>query len=129
MAVVFHSFDMIYILILPFENGLSDVNFPHISVFFCNSTYYQIQFEVIFISNRFVFSSGIVSSEAFDITLMMVFFRRLPNLQIGKKLPLATDESTAADLTRIVYFRNKRAHCNSIDDKEFAEEYNVISKV
>lgn len=60
---------------------------------------------------------------------MMVFFRRLPNLNIGRRLPLATDESTAADLTRIVYFRNARAHSSSIDDTKFEEAYNVISKV
>ncbi|XP_063448426.1 ankyrin-1-like [Mytilus trossulus] len=68
---------------------------------------------------------GCVSSEAFDITLMMVFFRHLPNLHIGRRLPLETDESTAADLTRIVFFRNARAH--NIQDSVI-DEWSKIDK-
>ncbi|CAC5416813.1 unnamed protein product [Mytilus coruscus] len=73
--------------------------------------------------------TGSVSSADFDITLMMVFFRHLTPLHIGNKLPVEVDTSTAADLTRITYFRNKRAHSDSIDDKEFEEAYSIISKV
>ncbi|XP_052072850.1 uncharacterized protein LOC127710935 [Mytilus californianus] len=72
--------------------------------------------------------TGSASSADFDITLMMVFFRHLTPLRIGNKLPVEVDTSTAADLTRITYFRNKRAHSDSIDDQEFEEAYSIISK-
>ncbi|XP_052073795.1 uncharacterized protein LOC127711727 [Mytilus californianus] len=74
--------------------------------------------------------AGNVSSSTFDITLMTVFFRNIAKLSIGKQLPLVIDTSTAADLTRIVFYRNKSAHdsMETNDIQDFEKAYNVISE-
>lgn len=84
-----------------------------------------------YIWNVLFFFVGNVSSSTFDITLMMVFFRNIAKLSIGNQLPLVIDTSTVADLTRIVFYRNKSAHdameTNEIQD--FEKAYNEISEV
>ncbi|XP_052080503.1 ankyrin-1-like isoform X2 [Mytilus californianus] len=55
-------------------------------------------------------SSGTVTSKKFDLTLMICLIRHLTPIQIGDILPLKSDVSDGADLSRLKYYRNMFAH-------------------
>ncbi|XP_063409924.1 uncharacterized protein LOC134693147 isoform X2 [Mytilus trossulus] len=55
------------------------------------------------------------SSESFDITLMILLLQHLAEFRISEILPLNTDISVEADLSRIKYYRNKYFHSALIE--------------
>ncbi|CAC5418443.1 unnamed protein product [Mytilus coruscus] len=86
-------------------------------------------------SSRFSFikvgdSSVPVSSEDFDIRLMMVLMKNLANFDISEKLPMEADISESADLSRIKFIRNKLEQ--NIDkqtlDEEFEENWKQLTE-
>lgn len=61
----------------------------------------------------------------------MILIRNLTDLTIGKQLPLATDRSNSADLTRINQYRKivlKRCR-GTLSAKEFTLYWDDISRV
>ncbi|CAC5422317.1 unnamed protein product [Mytilus coruscus] len=73
-------------------------------------------------------SSGTVTSEKFDLTLMICLIRHLTPIQIGDILPLQSDVSNGADLSRLKYYRNKFAHHDAwtLTNKDFETYWNDI---
>ncbi|XP_076087737.1 uncharacterized protein LOC143058158 [Mytilus galloprovincialis] len=53
---------------------------------------------------------GTVTSTKFDLTLMICLIRHLTPIQVGDILPLKSDVSEGADLSRLKYYRNMFAH-------------------
>lgn len=51
-----------------------------------------------------------VKSTDMDLTLMICLLRHLQKMKFEDSLPLATNTSEAADLSRIKYYRNWIAH-------------------
>ncbi|XP_071145672.1 uncharacterized protein [Mytilus edulis] len=58
-------------------------------------------------------SSGIAISSTFDVTLMTCLLRNLAKINIQDNLPLSTDTSEEAALSRIKFYRNEIAHNES----------------
>jgi hypothetical protein len=72
------------------------------------------------------------SSKYFDITLMICLLRNLiPIVIMDDKLPLATDTSLGADLSRIKFYRSFIVHCDSalVDDTDFESYWNDVTLV
>ncbi|CAC5421615.1 unnamed protein product [Mytilus coruscus] len=61
---------------------------------------------------------GEISSQNFDITLMMLLIRNLTEITISSILPLPSQISLCDDLTRIHFYRNKIAH---VEDATISE--------
>ncbi|CAC5396072.1 unnamed protein product [Mytilus coruscus] len=61
---------------------------------------------------------------------MMILMKNLTELDISEKLPLDTDTSEVAWLSRIKYFRNKLVQNSDkkISDEEFEKDWNELSK-
>ena len=79
-----------------------------------------------------LFSGKQPSSKDFDITLMICLLRNLIPIDImDNKLPLETDTSWTADLSRIKYYRNIIVHCNNalVDDTDFESYWNDVTPV
>ncbi|XP_063405741.1 uncharacterized protein LOC134689705 [Mytilus trossulus] len=70
-------------------------------------------------------SSG-VSSDKFDISLMVCLLRNSTDLDIQDSLPLQTNLSTAADISRIKFYRNYIVHSESGEVTE--NKFTVIWK-
>lgn len=70
-------------------------------------------------------------STKFDLTLMICLIRNLTTIAIGDALPVASDTSQGADLSRLKHYRNKIVHCGVgiLSDKEFEECWTEISQV
>ena len=69
-------------------------------------------------------------SKNFDITLMICLLRNLIPIDImDNKLPLATDTSLRADLSRIKYYRNIIVHCDSIADTDFESYWKDVTQL
>ena len=75
-----------------------------------------------------------VTSESFDITLLMVLLRNIchltPPASGWDKLPSAADTSTEANIARVKYYRNTvYGHANqaSVDDATFNSQWQDIS--
>ena len=62
---------------------------------------------------------------------MICLLRNLIPIGIMDKLPSAADESLAADLSRIKYYRNLIVHCNDalVDDTDFDSYWNDVTSV
>ncbi|XP_063414552.1 uncharacterized protein LOC134696615 [Mytilus trossulus] len=73
-------------------------------------------------------TSGITSSENYDITLMICLLRNMTNILqpcLGyDKLPPVTETSDGADLARIKYYRNFMAHTET--DELSNEDFNTM---
>ncbi|CAG2252420.1 unnamed protein product [Mytilus edulis] len=73
-------------------------------------------------------TSGITSSENYDITLMICLLRNMTNIlqpTLGyDKLPPVTEVSDGADLARIKYYRNFMAHTEK--DELSNEDFNTM---
>ena len=77
-----------------------------------------------------LFSGKQPSSKDFDITLMICLLRNLIPIDImDNKLPLATDTSWTADLSRIKYYRNIIVHCDSVADTDFESYWKDVTQV
>ncbi|XP_071135690.1 ankyrin-1-like [Mytilus edulis] len=74
--------------------------------------------------------SGSACSTEFDLTLMICLIRNLTTISIGDALPVASDTSQGADLSRLKHYRNKIVHCGVgiLSDKEFEECWTEISQ-
>lgn len=72
-----------------------------------------------------------VSSEKFDITLMICLLRHLAKITIQDGFPSSSDKSVAADLSRIKGYRNKVMHCDegTLTNQEFNQYWDEISQV
>ncbi|CAC5401627.1 unnamed protein product [Mytilus coruscus] len=73
-------------------------------------------------------SSGTVTPKKFDLTLMICLIRHLTPIQIGYILPLKSDVSDGADLSRLKYYRNMIAHYDAwtLTSKDFETYWNDI---
>ncbi|XP_052090920.1 serine/threonine-protein phosphatase 6 regulatory ankyrin repeat subunit C-like isoform X2 [Mytilus californianus] len=72
--------------------------------------------------------TGEVSSKHFDSTLMICLIRNLTPIQISDILPISTNISVGADLSRIKFYRNKIAHSEDgfISSIDFQDYWNDI---
>ncbi|XP_063426878.1 uncharacterized protein LOC134710450 [Mytilus trossulus] len=61
---------------------------------------------------------------------MVCLIRNLTQITVGEKLPLQTDTSDGADLSRVKYYRNKLVHSEkvAVSDKPFQEYWTDISE-
>ncbi|XP_052075358.1 uncharacterized protein LOC127712782 [Mytilus californianus] len=71
-----------------------------------------------------------VSSEKFDITLMICLLRHLAKINIQDGFPSSGDKSEATDLSRIKRYRNKVLHCDegTLTNQEFNQYWDDISQ-
>lgn len=82
-----------------------------------------------------LYSSGTVTSDDFDITLMVCLLRNysiIPHPTNGyDMLPLASETGPGADLARIKYYRNMLAHLGKdrIPNLEFIDYWNDLSQI
>ena len=69
------------------------------------------------------------SSKDFDVTLMICLLRNLIPIDImDNRLPLATDTSLGADLSRIKFYRNIIVHCDSVADTDFESYWKDVTQ-
>ncbi|XP_076107867.1 uncharacterized protein LOC143076107 isoform X2 [Mytilus galloprovincialis] len=73
--------------------------------------------------------TGVVSSNNFDLTLMICLIRNLTEISVGDLLPLPLDVSVGADLSRMKHYRNLVAHCDdgTLSNEEFQDIWTEIS--
>ncbi|XP_076089314.1 E3 ubiquitin-protein ligase DZIP3-like [Mytilus galloprovincialis] len=83
----------------------------------------QTQWNLLFPS-----TPGTVLSAKFDLTLMICLIRHLTPIQIGDILPLKSDVSEGADLSRLKYYRNMFAHTDAwtLTSKDFETYFSDI---
>ncbi|CAG2234019.1 unnamed protein product [Mytilus edulis] len=69
-----------------------------------------------------------VSSETFDVSLMVCLLRHFTDLDIHDGLPLAHIHTPEADVSRIKYYRNYIVHseCGKVTDTKFFEIWNCL---
>ncbi|VDI45560.1 Hypothetical predicted protein [Mytilus galloprovincialis] len=74
-------------------------------------------------------SSG-VSSDMFDVSLMVCLLRHFTDLDIQDSLPLETILTTAADISRIRFYRNYIVHSDSdkVTENKFLEIWCCVSE-
>ncbi|CAG2216442.1 unnamed protein product [Mytilus edulis] len=74
-------------------------------------------------------SSG-VSSDMFDVSLMVCLLRNFTDLDIQDSLPIGTIYTDAADISRIKFYRNSIVHHDSgkIDGNEFSKVWNCVAE-
>lgn len=71
-----------------------------------------------------------VSSNNFDLTLMILLIKKLTDIEIGDNLPHLSLNNIGAHLSTIKYYRNQAAHSDGIlEDDDFEIWWNNISKV
>ncbi|CAC5384269.1 unnamed protein product [Mytilus coruscus] len=76
-------------------------------------------------------NSGIVSSNSFDMTLMICLLRHLISEDVGEFLPIDPKNlSVGADLSRLKYYRNQIAHSDAgvLPDKNFENYWKDITQ-
>ncbi|XP_071145822.1 uncharacterized protein [Mytilus edulis] len=75
-------------------------------------------------------SSGTADSSTFDVTLMICLLRNLAKINIQDNLPVSTDTTEEAALSRIKFYRNEIAHNDSgtLREKQFHQYWEEISK-
>ncbi|CAG2206979.1 ANK [Mytilus edulis] len=73
---------------------------------------------------------GTTSSSTFDLTLMISLIRHLTPIPVGDILPLTTDISEGADLSRLKYYRNKISHSDTgtLSETDFHQWWTDISE-
>ncbi|CAG2227855.1 unnamed protein product [Mytilus edulis] len=74
-------------------------------------------------------SSG-VSSDMFDISLMVCLVRHFTDLPIQDSLPLKTIHTVAADMSRIKFYRNSIVHSDNgkVDENKFLEIWSCVAE-
>ncbi|VDI47763.1 Hypothetical predicted protein [Mytilus galloprovincialis] len=74
--------------------------------------------------------SSKVSSDMFDVSLMVCLLRHFTDLDIQDSLPLETIHTDAADISRIKFYRNYIVHSKSgkVDETEFWEVWNCVTE-
>ncbi|CAC5389374.1 unnamed protein product [Mytilus coruscus] len=73
--------------------------------------------------------SGNVSSDNFDVTLMICLIKNFTNIQVDDVIPNNSDQSEGADFTRLKYYRNKVMHSvGTMIDATFNEWWDEISQ-
>ncbi|VDI02299.1 Hypothetical predicted protein [Mytilus galloprovincialis] len=84
----------------------------------------QIQWDLMFPK------SGTTSSSTFDLTLMISLIRHLTPIPVGDILPLTTDISEGADLSRLKYYRNQISHSDTgtLSETDFHQWWTDISE-
>jgi hypothetical protein len=75
------------------------------------------------------FLSGIPLSTKFDLTLMLVLIRNLTPIRISDVVPLSSDVTEGADLSRLKYYRNQVVHNETLTDNQVQERWNDITQV
>ena len=75
------------------------------------------------------FLSGIPSSTTFDLTLMIVLIRNLTPIGISDVVPISSDVTEGADLSRLKYYRNQVVHNETLTDNQVHERWNDIAQV
>ncbi|XP_063408943.1 uncharacterized protein LOC134692421 [Mytilus trossulus] len=75
-------------------------------------------------------TKGAISSQSFDITLMMLLIRNLTEITISSILPLPSQVGLSDDLARIHFYRNKIAHVEdaTISDTDFTKYWDEITQ-
>ncbi|XP_076085706.1 uncharacterized protein LOC143056511 [Mytilus galloprovincialis] len=75
-------------------------------------------------------SSGTADSSTFDVTLMICLLRNLAKINIKDNLPVSTDTSEGAALSRIKFYRNEIAHNESgtLTEKQFHQLWEEVSQ-
>jgi hypothetical protein len=68
-------------------------------------------------------------STTFDLTLMIVLIRHLTDISISDVVPLSSDVTEGADLSRLKYYRNQVVHNEALTDNEVQERWNDITQV
>ncbi|VDI52901.1 Hypothetical predicted protein, partial [Mytilus galloprovincialis] len=61
---------------------------------------------------------------------MICLIRHLTQIQVSDSLPIPTDISEGADLSRLKYYRNQVAHCDNgvLTDHQFNDYWTEISQ-
>ncbi|CAG2256754.1 unnamed protein product [Mytilus edulis] len=74
--------------------------------------------------------SSEVSSDMFDVSLMVCLLRNFTDLDIQDSLPIGTIHTDAADISRIKFYRNSIVHHDSskIDENEFSKVWNCVAE-
>lgn len=72
-----------------------------------------------------------MSSESFDVSLMVWLLRHFTDLDIQDGLPLEHMQLPEADISRIKYYRNYIVHsdCGKVTDTKFVEIRNCLVEV
>ncbi|CAG2256755.1 unnamed protein product [Mytilus edulis] len=75
--------------------------------------------------------SSEVTSDMFDVSLMVFLLRNLTDLPIQDGLPLETIQTVAADISRIKFYRNSIVHSDSgkINENMFSEIWEAIIRL
>lgn len=75
--------------------------------------------------------SGTAASSTFDVTLMICLLRNLAKINTKDNLPVSTDKSEEAALSRIKYYRNEIAHNESgtLPEQQFHQLWKEVSQV
>ncbi|XP_063405874.1 uncharacterized protein LOC134689837 [Mytilus trossulus] len=74
--------------------------------------------------------SSKVSSDMFDVSLMVYLLKNFTDLDIQDSLPLETIHTNAADISRIKFYRNSIVHSDSgkVNVKKFWEIWNCVTE-
>ncbi|CAG2234201.1 unnamed protein product [Mytilus edulis] len=75
-------------------------------------------------------ASGTALSKTFDLTLLICLIRHLTPIPVSDSLPIPTDISEGADLSRLKYYRNKITHCDDgvLSDNQLNDYWTDISQ-
>ncbi|XP_071141832.1 uncharacterized protein [Mytilus edulis] len=84
-----------------------------------------VQYDLLFPKD-----SSEVSSDMFDVSLMVCLLKHLTDLDIQDSLPLETFQTIAADISRIKFYRNFIVHSKSgkVDETEFWKIWNCVTE-
>lgn len=79
----------------------------------------------------FCLGSTGVSSDMFDVTLMVCLLRHFIDLDIQNSLPLDTNLTMGADISRIRFYRNYIVHSDSgkVTGNKFSEIWICVAEV
>ncbi|CAC5410652.1 unnamed protein product [Mytilus coruscus] len=74
--------------------------------------------------------SSAVSSDKFDVSLMVCLLRNFADLDIQDSLPVETIQTVAADISRIKFYRNSIVHSDSgkVNENKFSEIWNCVAE-
>ncbi|VDI25530.1 ankyrin repeat domain-containing protein 17 [Mytilus galloprovincialis] len=74
--------------------------------------------------------SSKVSSDKFDVSLMVCLLRNFTDLDIQDSLPIETIHTDAADISRIKFYRNSIVHSDSgkVNENKFSEIWKCVAE-
>ncbi|VDI47760.1 blast:Ankyrin-1 [Mytilus galloprovincialis] len=74
--------------------------------------------------------SSKVSSDMFDVSLMVCLLRHFTDLTIQDSLPMETIHTEAADISRIKFYRNSIVHSDSgkVNENKFSEIWKCVAE-